>query len=178
MVVARNSWHARVYKWWYCNKYGSYSYPRTTNLCPYMRAVMFWAPLRLLFWDWVKMFSFRGCEVTTNVVTIPLMWVSVAMLLGYLDYKAKLVFAILGFIVVALIIVVSILVSLIIAAQNYKVGRKITDWFFKPIGDGIVKVVTKAKVPTFLDLIHALLRSAHDGVCPPVDFIDSETHEL
>lgn len=48
MKISRNSWHARVYSWWYNEKHGHYP-SGGVNLCPYVRAVLFWAHFRFLF---------------------------------------------------------------------------------------------------------------------------------
>ena len=47
MEVVRSSWHFRVYRAWRLYWHGCE--PRgTVNLCPYMRAVLLWAPLTIL----------------------------------------------------------------------------------------------------------------------------------
>ncbi|KKL47781.1 hypothetical protein LCGC14_2332120 [marine sediment metagenome] len=47
MEVVRSSWHFRVYRTWRLYWHGCE--PRgTVNLCPYMRAVLLWAPLTIL----------------------------------------------------------------------------------------------------------------------------------
>ena len=47
MEVVRSSWHFKVYRTWRLYWHGCE--PRgTVNLCPYMRAVLLWAPLTIL----------------------------------------------------------------------------------------------------------------------------------
>lgn len=47
LIVKANSWHYRVYTWWLAQ---SGAKPKTLNLCPYMRAVLLWAPLHGVMW--------------------------------------------------------------------------------------------------------------------------------
>lgn len=49
MTISTNSWHARVYLWWYHQKHPYKPAPSTVNLCPYVRVVLFWGPFRRLF---------------------------------------------------------------------------------------------------------------------------------
>lgn len=175
MFVDKKSWHARVYGWWYTNKYSNRyrsSTPDSTNLCPYMRAVMFWAPLRLWFWDWVSMFTFRNTEIPMNLVTIPVTYITALKMMGYATYTGKLVMIVLGLGILALGIVITLAAALVLWAQRYKLGRKVLDKFFVPIGECLTVAVKKSRISGFFELLHALLRSAHDGVCPPVDFVE------
>lgn len=53
LIINSNSWYNRVYEWWHFDTYGwkNGSGPaNTVNLCPYMRAILFWSWLRLFFW--------------------------------------------------------------------------------------------------------------------------------
>jgi len=50
IIIDRRAWHARLFGWWYREKHGQ-ELQQTVNLCPYVRVVLFWAPLRLLFLD-------------------------------------------------------------------------------------------------------------------------------
>ena len=61
MKVKQSSVVDRVYKWWYMEKYNEFP-SKHVNLCPYLRAVLVWAPLRFLFlskfpWLRVPMFG-------------------------------------------------------------------------------------------------------------------------
>ena len=152
MKIDGNSWHVKVYKWWYDNKYKNPAAeyicpppPKThSNLCPYMRAVMFWAPLRAIFWNWIKI-----GPLPINAVTLPAFFVSLPFLVGYVDYTAKMVV----FCSYLVILVLSVLFTLVwlISVKNIlePVERKIDN-----IG--------------FVKLAQEYLRSAHDRVCPEV----------
>src|SRR5438552_569514 len=45
----RKKFRRILYCRWYGHKYHSVGMPSGANLCPYVRAVLFWAPLRFLF---------------------------------------------------------------------------------------------------------------------------------
>ena len=47
LTIRKSTWHARVYTW-FQNDCGSRD-TDVANLCPYMRTVLFWTPLRWLF---------------------------------------------------------------------------------------------------------------------------------
>lgn len=61
MKLSKRSWHTRVYLWWCSQKYDTPKYmpdggiklipraERPVNLCPYVRTVLFYAPLRWTF---------------------------------------------------------------------------------------------------------------------------------
>ena len=49
MIVDKSSWHARLYFWWHKQKRPNGSEPTVVNLCPYVRTVLLWAPLRFVF---------------------------------------------------------------------------------------------------------------------------------
>jgi hypothetical protein len=55
MTISNDCWHFRLYLWWYREKNGidflrySMGFTPKVNLCPYVRAVLFWSWLRWLF---------------------------------------------------------------------------------------------------------------------------------
>jgi hypothetical protein len=49
MVISQNTWHFEVFKWWYEAKHGYPFESLSHNLCPYVRAILLWAPFRFLF---------------------------------------------------------------------------------------------------------------------------------
>ena len=86
--VNRRAWHARVYLWWYYTKWPHRRSegPKTaSNLCPYVRAVVLWAPLRWLFYQG------RIGKVQLRVAWIawPIFLVSIPQPLGYISYNLK-----------------------------------------------------------------------------------------
>ena len=151
MKIDANSWHVKIYKWWYGHKYGI-CVKRNSNLCPYMRAVMFWAPLRAIFWDWIKI-----GPVPLNAITLPAFFVGLPFVLGYVSYPAKaIVFAVY---IVAAGVVTALAAIFGLAYLFHSEGLDIT----RPIKNKIRK-------SSFLDLIHEYLRSAHDRICPEVSW--------
>lgn len=152
MIVDRNSWHARVYSWWYSKKY-DFPFEKTrSNLCPYMRAVMFWAPLRALFLDSIQLFRVWKTDIYLNWFLIPITMYVAPKLLGYFNYDTKMVFWII-YMAVGLVCGVLGLAALVI-------------YVFHPDGLGVSKKVESA---SFYRLLSEYLRSAHDRVCPEVE---------
>lgn len=51
MNIPKAAWYNRVYEWWHYDKYGWLPARDgfSVNLCPYMRAILFWSWTRLLF---------------------------------------------------------------------------------------------------------------------------------
>lgn len=151
LIVDKNSWHCKVYQWWYTKKYGYPKEGSTSNLCPYMRAIMFWAPLRLLFTDAISFGRVPLGAFTVPAIVLPLPWLA-----GYLDYNLKIAFAII-YSIVAVCGVASGLIYLF-SSGGLNAG--------KPFRNASHVVVTSS----FADLIREYLKSAHDRVCPEVHF--------
>jgi hypothetical protein len=172
--VNRNSLHARIYLWWYEHKYKD-NYAKKdkpgTNLCPYMRAILFWAPFRFIFWNWVKVYEWSyDMYISLNMLTIPFLMTFIPLLAGFGSYKLKkglwiVDLVILG--VAALIGVVCLLVLLIgIMIEEYK------SWKSKqPEKPKKIKVKTTSR---FVKLLKDFGRSAHDGVCPEITFTNTD----
>ena len=52
MIISSNTWHYRIFEWNLNQKYGYIPYQikeHGSNLCPYVRTVALWAPLRFFF---------------------------------------------------------------------------------------------------------------------------------
>ena len=82
MNVNRRSWHARVYLWWHRHKYKSSDAPPLhANLCPYVRVVLFWAPLRFFLTNWATKWL--------PICTWPVLLYGVPKFLGWLSYDTK-----------------------------------------------------------------------------------------
>lgn len=146
LVAGRSSWHAGVYRWWYAQKYNLKFTNDTTNLCPYVRAILIWAPLRFLFNPRYKLFGIK-----VNFVTTPLAYFAIAKYLGYLTYTGK--FIMFGLAIIG--VCVSALVLIICWIENSKFPEKVGD----KIGES-----------KFTQLVSAYSRSIHDGICPPIEF--------
>lgn len=150
MHIDDSSWHCQVYRWWYRHKYGGDpAYPHS-NLCPYMRAVIFWAPSRILLGTWVKVGS-----VPLNAVTIPALLLAIPVIVGRFSYGAK--------IRIWIIYIVSAGVFSFSTMILYIVSLLTENTFIETKKNEI-------KSWSFWKLLHAYLRSAHDRVCPEVDW--------
>jgi FtsH-binding integral membrane protein len=149
MTIKRNSWHARIYAWWYTNKYNHIN-PDYINLCPYMRAVLFWAPLRMVFWDWIKIW-----KIPINCLTIPVILYLLPVLSGYESYTLKQVVLFFYALVVGIALGGTIIIGIIYLGEEYG----------KP---QVVLVASKMRETSFIQMIGEWFRSFHDGICPTI----------
>ena len=152
MNIDSRSWHCRLYLWWYRNKYGYPNENRQSNLCPYMRAVVLWAPMRALFWTWIRVGG-----VPINAVVIPVLLYSVPVIAGYFSYGVKLGMWRTYAVMAIFAALVALLFLLVVAVSSD--------------GWDITRPVRKAVLGAgFWSLARAYLRSAHDRVCPEVSW--------
>lgn len=144
MKITADSWHCKLYQWWYRNKYHSESLGHT-NLCPYVRSVTFWAPARALFGSWIKL-----GRMPINALTIPVLLYSIPTLLGNWSYKLKMGIWEVYWVLALLAVVITVEFLLI----NY----------FSKRSPRLKKRSDSVRV------IQAYLRTAHDGVCPEISW--------
>lgn len=144
MKIDGTSWHCRVYQWWYRHKYENRESKTNSNLCPYMRAVMFWAPLRAIFGNWLKIW-----RVPVNAITLPAVLINLPFLLGYASYTAKCI----AFVTYGVLAFFTLLFTFIWLVEDKKILRPVE------------KALNES---SFLNLTGEYLRSAHDRVCPEV----------
>ena len=181
MQVQSNEWHARLYRWWYVNKYKPYSWelPKTrANLCPYMRAVLFWAPLRALFCDWVVLFKIKDFKVTLNMLVIPFLMYALPQPLGYINYYLKAVawvIVLIASIVFPAGIGLSFVVYKVIKHfERKRLLRESSQEYWDKIREKRQKEREERrnrKPSTFWPAVAAYLRSFHDRVCPEVEIV-------
>lgn len=165
MTVDRNSWHARIYLWWYSNKYDYRDAAKaSSNLCPYMRAVMFWAPLRFLFWGWAILFHVGDKAIRLCYFTWPLFLYSLPVTLGYASYRAKIILLIIYGDTVLGALSLGVIIGSVYLCQLFKVGDRL-DAKLQP-------AVRRRQLSSFFSLIQSYLRTFHDGVCPEVELRD------
>jgi hypothetical protein len=161
-TVDYNSWHARLYYWWYRRKH---KYPKennVSNLCPYMRAVLIWAPLRILFDDWVVVSE--SPKITLNAITIPLMLIIFAVIEQFRRPKfAHVIWVVYG-IITTLLIFFFILNAVIEAIKEWRAMNK---WNKPPKPPKAKKV---KKPSEFGKLVTAYFQSGHDRICPELTF--------
>ncbi len=152
MKIDKQSWHCKTYQWWYNKKYGGPNIRGYSNLCPYMRAVMLWAPVRFLFTGAI---SFG--KVPLGIFTIPAVVLSAPLIAGYFNYSLKSGIWFAYFILGGAALGLALCLGLVYTISTD--GLDITS----PLRE-------KIKKSSFVDLIAAYLRSAHDRVCPEVEW--------
>ena len=145
MRVKRSSWHAAVYLWWYAHKYTDAEGEKTSaNLCPYVRTVLIYAPLRFLLTDW---------KTKWLPITIwPTLLIGIPKLVGWFSYNLKVEMWIVemclgGF------------AGLMLALKNYSEHHKNV---FQRIDNAWQNTKTER------DIVKAYIRSGHDRICPEI----------
>lgn len=160
MHISCSSWHLKVYWWWFEKRKGYRPYLTQVNLCPYVRAVLLWAPLSLLFRNWVKLYKWKsGRYVSLNMVTIPVAMYVVPKLMGYLSYNAKMmlfVFEAIAMFSVLMAVILTGIAKLIV--NGVKWSKEKGDYWEKPLKFG--------------ELLIVYVKSIHDKVCPQIDIRD------
>jgi hypothetical protein len=172
--VNRNSLHARIYLWWYEHKYKDNWAKKSkpgTNLCPYMRAILFWAPFRFIFWNWVKLYEYDyDVYLSLNMLTIPFLMVTLPVLAGLGSYKLKHGLWITDLVILGLAafvgIVCAIVFAIVAGINAYKEWKST-----QPEKPKKIKVKTTSR---FGKLLRDFGRSAHDGVCPEITFTNTD----
>lgn len=144
MKINGESLHCRIYRSWYRDKYRDE--PLRSNLCPYMRAVMFWAPLRAIFGGWIKIW-----RIPLGAITIPALLLSVPFLVGNFSYNGKMGLWFAYAMATAIVSITIGIGTLIEKGHAGRAGAAVARW-------------------SFWRLLGAYFRSAHDRVCPEVDW--------
>lgn len=169
LEVSRSSWHARIYRWWYQQKYGAtreqtdYSTPEwrvvnisndptKSNLCPYMRAVMFWSWMRWLF------IGGRVWKIRVPFVVWGLLIVEAPRWAGIISYDLKRTIWI-GY---AIAVALAVALAVLWLGDELQAKTGFFDTVLVPARQ------IRRKTSTFGDLVSEYLRSAHDRVCPEV----------
>ena len=155
MKVNRTSWHARIYLWWYAHKYpangDNLPFTGRANLCPYMRTVLIYAPLRFLLTDWKTKWL--------PITLWPILLFGIPKLMGWISYDMKMFLWITEAVLAA-------------AATLILVGCAIA-WYSqrdKNIFQHIGEVWEKTKPERAL--VTAYIRSGHDRICPELTLED------
>jgi hypothetical protein len=116
-----------------------------------MRVVMFWAPIRAIFWNWIKL-----GPIPLNAITIPALLYGVPKLIGYYSYTIKS-----GLWEIYLIVAGGAIGGLVAVA--------ILEYGFFPARKALA---TNAAKTSFLTLVKAYSRSAHDRICPEINWYE------
>lgn len=175
MQIDSNSWHCKLYKWWYSHKYPTkntilgwdkednpiyeFIQPKTnSNLCPYMRAVLLWAPIRALFWSWISVW-----KIPLNVFTFLSIFAALPLLVhGEVRHKVLLLYITF---VLALVIFSSVVFILYLLFYEK---------ILNPVFQSLSSLFSKVEQYSFFSLLCEYLRSAHDRVCPEVSWKNLE----
>lgn len=84
MIISKKAWHFKLYNWFVEGKL-----PPIINLCSYVRAVLFWAPLKAMFYNpGVKLH--QKSKVLFYVILFILIGVIEAVLVWQVDWLAAL----------------------------------------------------------------------------------------
>lgn len=151
MIIQTDAWHYRVYCWFKKRE------PSYANLCPYVRTVFIWAPLKFLFVGWVWKIPFAALFWPPLLFELP-RWV------GMVSYNAK------EFIYAVYVFLASVAGAIAVSA--------LLVWIFSKEGLGFgaatIKVVAypfraAAKTSTW-EVLKAYIKAAHDKICPIVRF--------
>jgi hypothetical protein len=184
ITVNKNSWHFKLYRWWYDAKFGKErvwddyiepikpliemtneeyrrymltpapfhwvsKVPRNTNLCPYMRAVMFWAPLRFLF-------------INGKVKKVPM-----PAILAVATFLAINIFLFFAHMKVFVDMWKGLVLGSIVLGLIYAMVIGIEKWRKKP-----VRYKEPKQGNSFVKLLKDYSQSKHDQICPPVHFTE------
>ena len=143
--VNNNSWHTKLYKFWYKQKYGREHVGSYSNLCPYMRAVLFWSWMRPLFLT--KWFS---------VIPWALLAIEIPRWAGMFSHSLKFVI----WVLYGATAVAGTLLGLAAVICWLWDKHEVTNKLDPMIDKGV----------SFCKLVVAYSRSAHDRICPEIIF--------
>jgi len=152
MWIDKNSWHWRLYLWWYNRKFTPWErdyIAYSVNICPYVRTILFWAPIR-----WLTVWGPRKLTVAVETVG----WMGTYWLLTIIpvktveDFNALIVF------------MISWLTVLVIRG-------------FVFLGTHDVSIpsppdIVVEKGASFFKLLGSYISKAHTQVCPQVELRD------
>lgn len=155
MRLNRTSWHYKVYAWWWRNKYiyeDEYPHlPDRANLCPYVRAVLLFAPLAY----------FASLNIVKKIG-----WV--------LSIAFALVVCLMALFVLTAILVGLFLLSWTELAKGIGIilGAVFICWFVTKLADGLVLSIRLGhhNPNTTWNMGKAFVKSLHNKVCPFITF--------
>jgi hypothetical protein len=155
MIIARNSWHARLHDW-YWHQYNVQQ--NFSNLCPYMRIVFIKAPLLWLFLRGVV--TIKGRDIPVFVFTYTFLLIEVPRWVGMVSYDLKdgiyHLYMVFVCCIVAMTALGAIIMGILWFTRFYTPPSAVTAPF---------RVVSKTS-----HLIGAFFKAIHDRVCPVIEF--------
>ncbi len=158
MWIDNNSWHARVYLWWYDRKFCLWEKQRlgvvtvmlpSVNLCPYVRTVLFWAPIR-----WLTMWGPRKVGVAIETVG----WMGLFWLCTIIPVKSEEDFGALAAFLIFWLLLLGIRGGVFLGTHNVT---------FPSPPDIVVE-----KGASFFILLGGYISKAHTQICPQIELRD------
>lgn len=147
MFISTESWHGKIYRWWWKSKYEMDCEPSHANLCPYVRRVLFRAPFR-----WLLIAGQVGA-IHTACISWPILVLSPL----FLRWEIGLAYGV--------VLLTSATAGAIIT------GVLATEWFFQNSRAGrSFSSATKEKAASFRYVVAAALKPLHDRICPDLQF--------
>jgi hypothetical protein len=142
------------YLWWYKNRYHFDCQYKGINLCPYVRAVVFWYTLRQIFRDgWEK--ALAG-YLTLYAMVSALIY----RLAGSKGLKIEAIVTAIIIALVASVIGISLLVEYSVECSHRRREAK-----YRAMQQGVIE---EDPGPSFFTIVWDVLVKAHDKVCPYV----------
>jgi hypothetical protein len=157
MKISKNTWHFKVFEFWFKQKHGGYDldtytqsyYKETFSLCPYVRAILLWAPPRWLF-------SRPRVWYTLGILAL-------ALLSVFYHFHGVKGLEILGGVLAAAAGVIGLIVGVI-----YLWCKAEEQW----------KRHQPPVIKEFTTVLHERVQAAHEGVCPLIEFVEEETFDV
>lgn len=160
MNVSSSSWHAKLFRFHQKMKYGYETGVTYTNLCPYMRTVLFYWWLRWLFLS--GRISFKGYSLRVPIFV----WAVVAGYApgtaGMFSYHLKVVLHAFE----AAIAFGTLVIGLFMFANRNGAMDDAANVAVDKIDDGF------EKVSGFVALLLGYLRTFHTAICPSIKIVD------
>lgn len=174
--VNTDSWHVKVYKWWYRTKWPHKGKPERTNLCPYVRTVLIWAPIRWLFYQG------RIKNIRIPYVFIPTFLLSIPQPLGYVSFTIKWLLWRLNLIFACAAVVLGIVVGVTYISlaldEKYSFTAKYRKSQVLRQRRQLQKELDAERKPkqgpSFWQLIGRRIEAGHDRICPEIEFKNYE----
>jgi len=150
MWIDRDSWHWRLYLWWYNRKFKPWErdyIANAVNICPYVRTILFWAPIR-----WLTVWGPRKVNVAAETVG----WMGAYYLLTLVPVKDERDFR--SLLVITGLWVFFLLIRGFVYLDKHAVFPSV------PIPDSVVE-----KGASFFSLLGRYISKAHTQVCPQIE---------
>lgn len=172
--IPRTMFFDQIYVWWYKHAFSEYDNPpKFVNLCPYMRAILIWAPLRWIFLHGslrsVVWGSFIGMTYASFMaLAIEANSLNWAYLLTALFVLSPVVFT-------STIVLVEVGFFLLVKKMGIHTGKRLALFTEKAdrktdaLADKVTDLFDRSSIPAFFKLVKQWLHSSHDMICPSIE---------